>query len=111
MKTLESLAELDSLKASEEGLVVLFGGKECNVCHVIKPKLIELMTEHYPKMTLAYVDCHVTTDICAQNGVLSLPTLQVYFTGQKFFEEVRTFSLQKVAQDMARPYSMCFSEN
>lgn len=110
MKTLESLAELDALKAREEGLVVLFGGKECHVCHVIKPKLIELMSEAYPKMTLAYVDCHVTTDICAQNGVLSLPTLQVYFTGQRFIEEVRTFSLQKVAQDMARPYRMCFED-
>lgn len=110
VKTLETLAEFEALKHSEEGLVVLFGGLNCNVCHVIKPKLIELITAAYPKMTLAYVDCHVTTDICAQNGVLSLPTLQVYFTGQKFIEEVRTFSLQKVVQDMARPYGMCFED-
>lgn len=111
MKTLETLAEFDALKQSAEGLVVLFGGMNCNVCHVIKPKLIEMIGAAYPKMTLAYVDCHVTMDICAQHGVLSLPTLQVYFTGQKFIEEVRTFSLHKVVQDMERPYGLCFESD
>lgn len=110
MENIESLEALDLLKQSEDGLLILFGGKECNVCHSIKPKLIELMQEHYPKIKLVYVDCHVVTDICSQNGVFTLPTLQVYFTGQRFIEEVRSFSLQKVMQDLARPYSMVFSE-
>ena len=109
MDNIESLEQLDTLKESEEGLLVLFGG-DCNVCHSIKPKLIELMGENYPKVKLVYVDCHVVTDICSQNSIFTLPTLHVYFTGQKFIEEVRSFSLQKVMQDLARPYSMVFSE-
>jgi thioredoxin-like negative regulator of GroEL len=110
MHNIETLDELDALKQSEDGLLILFGGKECNVCHAIKPKLIELMERHYPKIKMVYVDCHVTTDICSQNGVLSLPTLQVFFTGQRFIEEVRTFSLTKVMDDIARPYSMVFED-
>lgn len=109
MQTLQNLAQLDELKHSEDALLVLFGGRDCNVCHAIKPKLLELMGEHYPKMTLVYVDCHETTELCAQNGVFTLPTLQVFFGGQRFVEEVRSFSLQKVVQDLARPYSMMFS--
>jgi len=108
MQNIETLEELERLKQSEEGLLVLFGGKDCNVCHSIKPKLIELMEENYPKVKLVYVDCHVYTDICSQHSIFSLPTLQVYFTGQRFIEEVRSFSLQKVMQDLARPYSMVF---
>lgn len=111
MENIESLERLNELKQTEEGLLVLFGGKECNVCHSIKPKLIELMGENYPEVKLVYVDCHVVTDICSQNSIFTLPTLQVYFTGQKFIEEVRSFSLQKVMQDLARPYSMVFSED
>lgn len=110
MQTLETLAQLDELKQSEEALLVLFGGRECNVCHAIKPKLVELMAEHYPKITLVYVDCHETTELCSQNGVFTLPTLQVFFGGQRFIEEVRSFSLQKVVQDLARPYAMMFGE-
>ena len=110
MQNIETLEQLDELKQTEEGLLILFGGKDCNVCHSIKPKLIELMEEHYPKIKLVYVDCHVVTDICSQNSIFSLPTLQVYFTGQRFIEEVRSFSLQKVMQDLERPYSMVFAD-
>lgn len=110
MENIETLEQLEELKQSEDGLLVLFGGKDCNVCHSIKPKLIELMDEHYPKIKMVYVDCHLVTDICSQNSIFSLPTLQVYFTGQRFIEEVRSFSLQKAMKDLERPYSMVFSE-
>ena len=110
MQNIETLEALEALKQSEDALLILFGGKECNVCHSIKPKLIELMAENYPKVKLVYVDCHVVTEICSQNGVFTLPTLQVFFTGQRFIEEVRSFSLQKVMQDIDRPYSMVFSD-
>jgi len=110
MLNIETLGQLDALKQSEEALLILFGGKECGVCHAIKPKLIELMEESYPKIKLVYVDCQVVTEICSQNGVFTLPTLQVFFTGQRFIEEVRSFSLQKLVQDMKRPYSMVFED-
>lgn len=111
MVDINTLEELEALKTSEEGLLILFGGKACNVCHSIKPKLVELMNEHYPKVKLVYVDCHVHTQIGSQNGIFSLPILQVFFTGQRFIEEVRSFSLQKVMQDLQRPYSMVFSKD
>lgn len=110
MRNIETLEELENLKQSEEALLILFGGKNCSVCHVIKPKLLAMVSENYPKIKMVYVDCHVVMEVCSQNGVLSLPTLQVFFTGQRFIEEVRTFSLQKVIQDIARPYSMVFAD-
>lgn len=108
MDNIETLEQLYELKQAEDALLILYGGKDCNVCHSIKPKLIELMEENYPKAKLVYVDCHVVTDICSQNGVFTLPTLQVFFGGQRFIEEVRSFSLQKVIQDISRPYQMMF---
>lgn len=111
MNDVNSLAELESLKASEEGLLILFGGKECNVCHSIKPKLEELMQAHYPKIKLVYVDCHVHTEIGSQNGIFTLPTVQVFFTGQRFIEEVRSFSLHKLMKDLQRPNSMVFLQD
>ena len=111
MVDVNTLEELEALKTSEEGLLILFGGKACNVCHSMQPKLVELMNEHYPKVKLVYVDCHVHTQIGSQNDIFSLPTLQVFFTGQRFIEEVRSFSLQKVMQDLQRPYSMVFSKD
>ncbi len=111
MQNIQTLEQLEALKKSEVALLILFGGKDCNVCHAVKPKLIKLITDNYPKMKMVYVDCHVVVDVCSQNGVLSLPTLQVFFSGQRFIEEVRTFSLGKVQQEIARPYSMVFENS
>ncbi len=108
MQTLTSLDQLTDLKASEPGLMVLFGGEQCGVCQVILPKLELLMGEHYPKIKRVYVDCHATPEVCAQVGVLSLPTLQVFLEGQCILEAVRTFSLQKVVADIKRPYELVF---
>ena len=110
MLDIQTLEQLESLKKSQQALLILFGGKECNVCHAIKPKLMSLITESYPEMKMVYVDCHVIIDVCSQNGVFSLPTLQVFFSGQRFIEEVRSFSLGKLVKDIVRPYSMVFDD-
>ncbi|MGC9386872.1 MAG: thioredoxin family protein, partial [Hydrogenovibrio sp.] len=99
MENITTLEQLDDLKRTETALLVLFGGRDCSVCHAIKPKLLERVESSYPAMKMVYVDCHEVTDICSQNGVFTLPTLQVFFTGQRFIEEVRSFSLQKVMQE------------
>ncbi len=108
MKNITTIEELEQIKKSNDAVLVLFGGKNCNVCHVIKPQLIDLVTSNYPKIAMVYVDCHETTEVCSQQGIFSLPVVQVFFTGQKFIEEVRTFSLQKLIDDIARPYSLAF---
>ena len=110
MQTITSIEEFEQLKAESEALLVLFGGTQCNVCHSIKPKLQELVADAYPKMRQVYIDCHETTDLCSQNGIFSLPVVQIYFTGQKFIEEVRSFSLAAVVEQIERPYHMLFAE-
>lgn len=110
MQNISTLEELQTLQYESEALLVLFGGSECNVCDVVKPQIVAQVEEKYPKMRMVYVDCHKTTDICSQNGIFSLPVVQVYFTGQKFIEEVRSFSVGKLMNDIQRPYLMCFDE-
>ncbi len=110
MQTISSLDELDQFKQTSEALLVLFGGTNCGVCHSIKPKLEAMVAEQFPKMQQVYVNCHETTDICSQNSIFSLPVVQVYFTGQKFIEEVRSFSLGALVNDIQRPYELLFSE-
>jgi len=108
MKEIYDLATLNTLKSTEKGLLILFGGQNCSVCYSIKPKLIELMEQQAPKITLVSVDCHILPELCAQNGVMSLPTVQVFFEGNCFIEEVRTFSLQHILSKIQRPYQLVF---
>jgi thioredoxin 1 len=110
MQIIETIEQFEHLKQQEDALLVLFGGKNCNVCHVIRPKVEAMVAEAYPKAVMVYVDCHLHPELGAQESIFSLPVLRVYFGGQKFIEEVRSFSVQKVVNDMQRPYKMVFVE-
>jgi len=110
MQNIKALSILQQAVEQQEALLVLFGGQACNVCHVIKPKIEEEVAERFPKMAMVYIDCHKATDICSQNGVFTLPAVQVYFTGQRFIELKRTFSVSQLVQQIERPYQMLFSE-
>jgi thioredoxin-like negative regulator of GroEL len=111
METVGDLAQLDALIQQEPGLVVLFGGANCSVCHSIKPRLQTLLIQTYPTMKQVYVDCHATPELGAQHGVFSLPVVRVYFNGQRFVEKGRSFSLAGLLDEMARPYQLFFGES
>lgn len=102
--------DLQALIQQESAVMVLFGGVHCNVCQVIKPKIEAMLAADFPKVKLVYVDCGEQTDLCAQEGVFSLPVVRVYFAGQKAGEWVRTFSLGQLADAMVRPYMLMFDE-
>lgn len=83
-------------------LLVLYGGAHCGVCHALRPRLEELMAEHFADVALACVDCADAPELCAQQGVFSVPVLRVYVQGKLALEYARSFSLHEVAAQMQR---------
>lgn len=108
MLTVDSVDACKIEVQKQPGLVVLYGGKDCHVCHALKPKLEAAIAEQFPLMEMRYLDCHQPGALCAQSGVMSLPTVQVFFNGQKSFEAVRTFSVTSVLSAIERPYKLLF---
>ena len=83
-------------------LLVLLGGAHCGVCQAIRPRIETLMAERFPQIALAYVDCEQAPQVCAQQGVFSLPVLRFYLGGQLALEYARSFSLHEVAAEIER---------
>ncbi|CAC9612883.1 hypothetical protein [uncultured Gammaproteobacteria bacterium] len=106
MINIHSQTQLDTLKQEKEAILILFGGTNCGVCQAIKPQIEANFSDKFPTLAMVYIDCECTQEICAQHGVFSLPVVQIFFTGQKFIEEVRGFSLlaleQKIKQVFAK---------
>ena len=95
------------LKMKTSGAVfILFGGRQCNVCHALRPQLESMLASHYPDITSAYIDCEVSPDICAQHSVFSLPIVQFYIEARKVTEFARSFSVEQLRQSMHRSYTM-----
>jgi len=87
-------------------LLVLFGGPRCGICQAIKPKIKQLVDERFPEIMLAYVDCEQSPEICAQQGVFSLPVLKLFIEGQMHLEAARNFSLPELGARISRAYEL-----
>lgn len=105
---ISSLDELQQLIASNDGVVAYFSTPECGVCKVIRPQLEALLEQHYPQMQFLYIDVAGNADVAAQMGVLTVPTVVLFFTGQENQRFVRNFSLGQLEVAIQRPYEMLF---
>jgi len=105
MHEVTDIEELDKLKTTG-AVFILFGGKQCNVCHAIRPQLENMLASQYPDITSVYIDSEASPDICAQYSVFTLPVVQFYIDSMKITEFARSFSIEQLTQSMQRSYSM-----
>lgn len=107
MQSISNLAELAERK--QRATLILYGGAHCGVCRALKPKLEVMLATEFPALHGCYIDCQGEGAlVCAQEGVFSLPVVQVWFGGQKFGEFGRVFSLAQLRESIARPYALAF---
>ena len=98
----------DALVQERDGLLVLFTGSSCNVADAVEPKLLRMAAERYPGLETLVIPGEGAEALQAQLGVFVFPTVIAYFGGRESARFVRTFSIDAVAQALARPYSILF---
>ena len=49
MKTIQSIPEFDQILAENDAVLAYFSTETCSVCHVLKPKVIEMVSEAFQK--------------------------------------------------------------
>lgn len=57
------------------GTVLYFSTPECNVCKILKPKLLEILDEEFPELKFGYVDYNNARELAAQNQIFAVPTI------------------------------------
>ncbi len=88
------------------GALVYFSGPHCNVCKVLRPKLMQLAAERYPEMARIYVDVAANPALGAKYGVFVVPTVLVFLEGREFARKSRAFSPGVLMDELARPWSL-----
>ena len=107
--TLNDLNELNSKLQEEMALVVYFSSPSCNVCHVLRPKLMEALNKEYPSIGRYHADIALTPEVAAQFQVFSAPTIIVFFEGREFIRKGRSMSVDGLLQEIERPYKLMTS--
>ncbi len=106
--TISSLDEFNEFVKKNGGAVTYFSTPQCNVCKVLKPKLKELLANHFPEMKFAYVNTVESQEMAAQNQVFTVPTILFHLDGREFIRKSRNVNLNILAEELERPYSMMF---
>lgn len=81
---------------------------DCNVCKVLKPKVIEMIENDFPKINFHYVDLNEAREISGQLSVFSVPTILVYFEGKETIRASRNIHLEELRGQIDRYYKMIF---
>jgi len=108
---LSTSEELELLISGNVGAMVYFYSDKCAPCVSLRPKVLELVEQKFPKMTLAYVNSEKDPALPAKYGAFASPTLIIFFEGREYRRESKYISIPQLAETISRPYEMIFDES
>ena len=89
-------------------VVAYFSGKDCGVCHALKPKVIELIESKFPEMKFIFIDRDEFEETSAQLSVFTIPSILVFFDGKETVRRSRHVSVEELGNEIERIYSIMF---
>lgn len=106
MNTIENIEK--SIK-NNLAVMVYFSAPTCNVCHALKPKLLDALHKNFPEFVVEEVDISVEEDIAPHFSVFAIPTVLIFLDGKEFLRKSRHMSVDEVMREIARPYEIMIS--
>ncbi|MDA8411843.1 MAG: thioredoxin family protein [Treponema sp.] len=110
METIDSYARIKAIAEGEKAALFYLSTKSCGVCKSIKPKVIALVEEHFPRLPLYYVDIEEVPEAAGQLSIFVVPAVLVYFGGRETIREARNFGIQELGAKIDRYYEILFGE-
>jgi len=106
MQTIENIN--NSIKENL-AVMVYFSAPTCNVCHALKPKLLDALDANFKDFNIESVDISLTEDIAPFFNVYAIPTVLVFLDGKEFLRKSRHMSVDEVIREIKRPYEIMTS--
>ncbi len=107
-KNISNLSEFQSVLLKNFATLVYFSHNKSDVCKVLKPKTMELVTNEFAKIKLFYVDIYKNPEIAAQNGIFIAPTILLFFDGKENLRISRDIGIDELKKKISRPYKLVY---
>ena len=106
---MQNIESIDNIIKENPAVMLYFSAPTCNVCHALKPKLLEAIDENFDTFEIVSVDVSTDADIAAHYSVFAIPTVLVFLDGREFLRKSRHMSVGEVIKEIKRPYEIMFS--
>ncbi|SMP86983.1 Thioredoxin [Epsilonproteobacteria bacterium SCGC AD-308-O04] len=90
-------------------VMLYFSAPTCNVCHALKPKLLDAIEKNFDQFEIVSVDTSIEQEVAAQFGVFAIPTVLIFLDGKEFLRKSRHMSVDEVIREIKRPYDIMTS--
>ncbi len=107
---ISTLEELQSIIADKPAVLSYFYNDNCAPCLSLRPKIIEMVDNNFPKMELHFVNSD-KREIPAHYSVYDNPTLLIFFDRKEYIRVSKYVSTMQLAEQIQRYYDMIFDEN
>lgn len=107
-KSIISFANFKEFVEANPAVCFYLSTPQCNVCKILKPKVIELIETKYPKIKFVYVDLNEAKEIAGQLSVFAVPTIIIFFEGKEVIRVSRNVSIEILSDQIERYYQMIF---
>ena len=106
---MQTIQMIENIIKENLAVMVYFSAPSCNVCHALKPKLLEAIEKNFDKFEIVSVDVSLSQDVSAHFGVFAIPTVLVFLDGKEFLRKSRHMSVDEVVREIKRPYDIMTS--
>ena len=106
---MQTIQNINNTIKENLAVMVYFSAPTCNVCHALKPKLLEELDKNFKEFKVESVDISVEEGIAPEFGVFSIPTVLIFLDGKEFLRKSRHMSVHEVIEEIRRPYEIMTS--
>jgi len=104
-----TLTEINSEIENNLATMLYFSAPTCNVCHALKPKLLDAIDSNFKEFKIISIDVSEQQDIAASFSVFAIPTVLIFLDGKEFLRKSRHMSVEEVISEIERPYNIMMS--
>lgn len=106
---MQTIEEIENIIKENLAVMVYFSAPTCNVCHALKPKLLEAIEINFKEFEIVSVDVLVDQEVAAHFSVFAIPTVLIFLDGREFLRKSRHMSVDEVIREIKRPYEIMVS--
>ena len=106
---MQKLEEINEVIKENLAVMLYFWSPTCNVCHVLKPKLVQAIESNFKEFKILSIDVSQEQEVAAAFSVFANPSVLVLLSGKEFLRKSRHMSVDEVIREIKRPYEIMMS--
>lgn len=107
---IETIDQAEKLIQKNSAILFYFYSDSCAPCQSLRPKVVELVCDKYPKLKIMFINSEMHPEIAAYYNSFSNPTIVVFFDHKEHRRVSKYVGIPQLSEEIRKPYFLLFDE-